>query len=47
MTTATSKIEPFVTLVNSFQPLTNAQKNSMLGDAGALDKLLVYILLQS
>ena len=37
--TATSKMKLFVTLVNGFQSLTNATKNSILAAARVLDLL--------
>ena len=40
----TSKMELFVTLLNSFQPLTNVTKNSTLDVVGVLDlSLSLYI----
>ena len=42
-TPATSKMKLFVTLVNSFQPLTHITKNSMLDVAGVLETSLIII----
>ena len=39
---ATSKMEPFVIIVNGFQPLTIIAKRSILNVAAALDPLLLY-----
>ena len=39
-TRATSKMELFVTLVNDFQPLTNATRNSILAVSKVLDPSL-------
>ena len=39
-TLATPKMELFLTMVNGFQPLTNATKNSILAVMGILDLAL-------
>ena len=40
MTIATSKMELFVSLVSSFQPLTNFTKNPNIGAIGVLNALI-------
>ena len=41
-TTETPKMELFVTLISSFQLLTNFTKNSIVGVTGVLDSPLEY-----
>ena len=44
---ATSKMESFVIIINSFQPLTIITKPSILDVAAALDPPLIFILVVS